>query len=319
MDTVAMAARPGVVLPASRLEPLVCARCGAPQPIGDADTVRCARCGTVAALPPPYRTLRDANRVSASDASQLDALAADISRPPSTLQRVAIVVGYGVGILTLVVFAIGAAFGAVLGVAGAAKAEVDGKGALVIIALGALVFGLMSVPFVGEWLVAFATFGTTDQALAFAAGGEVQWPIDAGVAGILYFLSVVPIAIAWRTSENVSAVKALQAKLAAQPPVTPGGACGCRNCGAALDVRPGALAARCLYCGTESLVAVPLAVAQRKKNDAAEITEGVRAEAEKHERNRRSDRVMMWTMVALGPLLVPLLCGAGWLLHALFR
>jgi hypothetical protein len=316
MDTVAMAAHP-VVAQGSRIAPLVCARCGAPLPVGDADTVQCARCGTVAALPPPYRMLRDANRMSASDAANLDALVADISRPPSALQRVAIVLGFGIGILTLLVFAVGALLGAVVGVAGAAKAETDGKGAMVIIVGCALVCGVMSVPFVGEWVVAFASLGSTDQAMAFATGGQVQWPIDAAVAGILYVLSVVPIAIAWRTKENVSSVRGLQGKLAAQPPATPGGACACRNCGAALAVRPGALASRCLYCRTDNLVAVPLAVATRRTQDAAQIAEEVRAEVEKHGRNRRHDRAMMWTMVGLGPLLVPLLCGAGWLLHAL--
>lgn len=300
---------------ASKLEPLVCARCGAPQPVPDADVVHCAACGATAPLPPPYRMLRDAARMSQTDAAQLDALYADVSRPPSLLQRVAIVVGYGLGVLTLLVFGIGALIGAVLGFLGAAKLEVKDELALGIIVLVAVVCGVMSVPFVGEWIVGFATFRTTDAALDLATGGEVQWPIDAAVAGILYFFSVVPIAIAWRTSENVSAVKELQSKLAAQPPSTPGGACGCRTCGAALTVRPGALGARCIYCGTDNLVAVPEAHAAERKADAGEISKQVRAAVASHEKNRRSDRATMWWMVALGPLLLPLLCGAGWLLH----
>jgi hypothetical protein len=317
METVVMGATAQAASPAAspRLEPLVCAKCGAPQPVGDGDEVRCTRCGSIAPLPPPYRMLRDAHRMSASDAAQLDALCADIARPPSTLQRVSIVVGYGVGILTLVIFAIGALVGALVGLAGAAKIDAGEKVGAVIVGLAAIVFGVMSVPFVGEWIVGFVTFRTTDDALQLATGADVQFPIDATVAGILYFFSVVPIAIAWRTSENVSAVKELQAKLCAQPPATPGGACGCRVCGAALDVRPGALASRCIYCGTDNLVAVAATVAAKKKEDAGEINKQVQAARAKHDENRRSDRAAMWTLVALGPLLVPLLCGAGWLLH----
>jgi hypothetical protein len=311
-----MAARPAAASGA-RLEPLVCKGCGAPQPVGDGDSVQCARCGAVAVLPPPYKTMRDANRMSASDAAELERLVADISRPPSALQRAAIVLGFGIGVLTLVVFALGALLGAVVGFLGAAKLDAGGKAAAVLIGIGAVLCGLMSVPFVGEWLVGIVMLGTSDEAVALATGADVQWGIDAAVAGALYLLSVVPIAVAWRTSESVSAAKALQAKLAAQPPTTPGGACGCRTCGAALDVRPGALAARCLYCGTDNLVAVPLAVAEKRKGDAIEIGAEVRAEVDKHEENRRSDRAAMWTLVVLGPLLAPLVCGAGWLLHVI--
>jgi hypothetical protein len=302
---------------AARLEPLVCASCGAPQPVGEADTVRCSRCGATAPLPPPYRMLRDASRISANDAAQLETLAADISRPTPAFKRVAIVLGYGIGILTLIIFGIGALIGAVLGVIGAAKVDAGEKVGLAIIVMASVACGLMSIPFVGEWIVGFATLQTTDAALDLATGGDVQWPIDASVGGILYVMSVVPIAIAWRTSESVSSVKDLQAKLAAAPPQTPGGACGCRTCGAALDVRPGALAARCIYCGTENLVAVPEAFAAKKKEDAGAINKQVREAVAKHDENRRSDRAAMWTMIALGPLLVPLLCGAGWLLHKL--
>jgi hypothetical protein len=70
-----------------------------------------------------------------------------------------------------------------------------------------------------------------------------------------------------------------------------------------------------LYCATDNLVAVPLRVATEKSRDAAAISQEVAAEAEKHATSRRRDRRMMWALVAAGPLLVPLLCGAGWLLH----
>jgi hypothetical protein len=280
--------------------------------------VQCRRCGNTAPLPPPYRMLRDATRMSANDAARLDALCADISRPTSALKWVAIIVGYGIGILTLVVLAVGALAGAIVGLLGAAKAEVKEDGAAILIGICAFLGGMISVPFVGEWAVGLAVYGSTDGALTFATTTGMQWPIDAAVGGILYFLSVVPIAIAWRTKESVSAVKEIQGRLAAQPPASPGGACGCRNCGAALDTRPGALAARCVYCGTESLVAVPANVAESKRKNAGDLNQQVEAALASHEQTLRKDRRTMWLFVGLGPLLVPLLCGGGWLLHAIF-
>lgn len=51
----------------------------------------------------------------------------------------------------------------------------------------------------------------------------------------------------------------LQAALAAKPPARPGGPAGCRQCGAPLDVGPGALGVRCPYCRADNLVALPRA------------------------------------------------------------
>src|SRR4051794_35621888 len=52
----------------ARLEPFVCAHCGAPQPVGDADVVTCRGCGKASELPDAYRNMREAHRLSASDA-----------------------------------------------------------------------------------------------------------------------------------------------------------------------------------------------------------------------------------------------------------
>jgi predicted Zn-ribbon and HTH transcriptional regulator len=300
----------------ARLEPLRCAKCGMPLPVGDADdSVRCPGCGATAPVPEPHRLMRDAHRMSASDAAQLDALAADISRPPPAWERVAVVVGYGVGILTLVVLALGAIVGAIGGFIVSDKLGGNDTLTKVVVGIGVIVCGVISVPFVGECIVGFIHLQDLDAAMSLTSAPHLQLSADLTVAGVLYFLGVVPIAVAWRTSQSISNLEALQAKLAAQPATTPGGASSCRQCGAALDVRPGALAAKCIYCDAENLLTVPHAYAAKKKEDARAIDVEVQAAVRAHDEVRRSDRAAMWGLLAVGPLLAPVLCAAGWLMH----
>jgi len=253
--------------------------------------------------------------MSASDAAQLDALAADISRPPPAWERVAVVVGYGVGILTLVVLAIGAIVGAIGGFIVSDKLGGNDTLTKVVVGIGVIVCGVISVPFVGECVVGFMRLQDFDAAMNLTSTPHMQLSSDLTVAGILYFLGVVPIAVAWRTSQSISNLEELQAKLAAEPAATPGGASSCRQCGAALDMRPGALAAKCIYCDAENLLTVPHAYAAKKKEDARAVDVEVQAAVRAREATKRGDRTTMWALLALGPLLAPVLCAAGWLMH----
>jgi len=259
--------------------------------------------------------MRDAHRLSASDAEKLNALCADISRPPAAWERVAVVVGYGVGILTLVILALGAIVGAIGGLIVGDKLEAGDTVTQIAAGIGLLVCGFISVPFVGEWVVGFVTQLDADAATQAVSGPGLQLWTDFGVAGILYFLGVVPIAVAWRTSQSISNLEELQSKLAAHPPTATGGTSACRRCGAPLDIRPGALATRCIYCSADNLLTVPHAYAAKKKADASALDIQVQGAVSAHEATNRDDRKTMWTLLAAGPLLAPLLCVAGWLMH----
>ena len=299
------------------LEPLRCAKCGAPQPVGEEDAVRCAGCGATTPLPDEYKMLRDAHRLSANDAAQLDALYAEVSRPPPAWERVAVVVGYTIGIITLVVMAIGAIIGAI---GGAIVGDKTGSETLtqILMGLGALVVGFVSVPFAGEWVVGFVTTFDSDTATSLVTAPQMHVSLDLGVAGALYFLGVVPIALAWRTSQKISGLEELQQKLSAAPPATDGGARSCRSCGAPLAVKPGALGTRCVYCGADNLLMIPRAEAKKKEEDATAIDKEVRAAVGTFEATKRDDRATMWLLLGLGLTLAPLVCAMGWVLHKLF-
>ena len=296
------------------LEPLTCRACGAPVPLGEGDEVVCPSCSERQPLTEAYRQFRDARRLSAEAARALDTLCADISRPTPGWKRGAVVVGFTVGTITLVILAIGALVGVVVGFLAAAKADAgDTIGGIIVVICGTAC-GLISVPFVGELVVVAWQHGDFDMGYALATGMNPQWNIDIGVGAVLYLFSIVPIALALRTKEGLRAVEELRRKLAAVPAVK-GGALGCRRCGAPLDVAAGALAARCLYCATDNLVSVSSQVAARAESSARDVHEGLKEALAAHVATQKSDRATMWAMIVLGPLLAPLICLGGSLLH----
>jgi DNA-directed RNA polymerase subunit RPC12/RpoP len=73
---------------------------------------------------------------------------------------------------------------------------------------------------------------------------------------ILFAFAFVPRSIGIYANRRAGGRRLLLAGLAAQPPRLPGGPARCRECGAPLDVTPGALVARCVYCGADSAVRV---------------------------------------------------------------
>lgn len=300
----------------ARLEPLTCQSCGAPVPLGEGTEVQCPSCNARQALPEEYRALRDARRLSADDARALDALCADLARPPAAWKRVAVVVGYTVGVLTAVVLAIGALVGAVVGLMGAAKADAGETISAIIIVVCVAGCGLVSVPLVGEFLVLAAHHGDLEVASQLALSATTQLEIDVQVGAALYFFSVVPIALALTTQQKIKGLDALRTQLAAAP-APAGGAEGCRSCGAPLSVAPGAVAARCLYCQTESLVNVSGLLAAREKSKARELHGSVKDALDQRDQTRREDRKNMWALLLAGPLLAPVVALGGVLLHAL--
>lgn len=309
-EATAAAARPRVT--PGQLEPLLCANCGAPLAVGEGDETTCAACGHREALPEPYKLLRDAKRMSQQDAAQLTALAADIAKPPAPWKRVAMVVGYIVGGVTVLVMALGAIIGAVGGaIAGSALGD---AGAKLFAILGALLLGVVSIPYAGEIVASMAVLHSSSAAADIINSASPAYRYDLIAAGILYGLGVIPIALAYRTQGNLKAIVDLQSKLAAHATVA-GGALCCRHCGAALDVAQDAVVTRCLYCGAENLLTVPIETATSNRDDAKQLDASVKDAVAGHERQRDEDLQMTKVLLVLGLLLVPYVCLAGYLFH----
>lgn len=303
-------------MPSAALEPLTCVTCRAPVPLGQSDEVTCPSCGGKQQLPAEYREFRAARQMSDEDAKQLDALFETIASPPPAWKRSAIVVGYAVGIVTLVVLAIGALVGAVAGFVGVAKMEMDGRLAMVLVAICAVVCGFVSVPFVGELLVFSIAQGNVGDATDLVLGPVSHLEIDLRLGGALYLFCIVPIAVARRTQIDLRSLDALRANLAAQPTLA-GGVLGCRACGAPLTVRENAIAARCLYCETESLVRLSSDDVARQQAVTSSLSDGVREAIARHTATLAADRKQMWMMLMAGPLLAPLVALGGITLRAL--
>ena len=266
-------------------------------------------------LPEAYRQLRGARRLSTQAAKELDALSAEVARPPAVWKKVAIVVGYAVGGVTLFVLAIGAIVGVIAGFVGAAKADADETIGFLIVAVCTLVCGLVSVPLVGELLVFTIQHGGFEAAQRLVLTEATNFDIDLYVGGALYLFAVVPIALAYTTQVNLKGLDGLRDQLSAT--TLKGGAEGCRSCGAPLEVAEGAIAARCIYCGTESLVNVSTRVAARESGKAKELHGSVQEAIAAFEAARAQDRAGMWAMLLLGPLLLPFVALGGFLLHLL--
>jgi uncharacterized protein YcfJ len=254
--------------------------------------------------------------MSDQDAAQLHALAADVAKPPPPWKRTAMIVGYVVGGATLVIMAIGAVLGAVAGIVVGSKLGDSAAKFLAIV--GAIAVGIVSIPYVGEWLAAVAMLHDSSVATDIVSGSATAYRYDLIAAATLYALGVIPIALAVRTQGNLSAIVALQGKLAARrSPVTGGGLC-CRHCGAALDVARDALVSRCLYCGADNLLTVPPAEAVADKDEAKQLDAKVQDAVAQHARERADDRATMLGLMLGGLLLAPYVCVAGYLLHRLF-
>jgi DNA-directed RNA polymerase subunit RPC12/RpoP len=72
----------------------------------------------------------------------------------------------------------------------------------------------------------------------------------------LFAFAFLPRSIGIYANRRAGGRRLLLAGLAAKPPRLPGGPAGCRDCGAPLEVPPGATVARCVYCGADSAVQV---------------------------------------------------------------
>ncbi|MFO0983733.1 MAG: hypothetical protein U1E76_18715 [Planctomycetota bacterium] len=203
--------------PMPALLPLACSACGGLVPLADADRVLCHFCGASIAVPPRHRALRAASATDAARRATADALYSRLGRTPNAGLRACASV-FTPGALLLGLFPASAIIGVLL--------------------LGAV---LLLV----DRLAPFNPFDVlSERPLTW-------WAIITGL--VLAWAGTLLGSLARHVALDR---QALQAALAARPPSRPGGPASCRRCAAPLDVVPGALGARCDFCGADNLVAI---------------------------------------------------------------
>ncbi|MEJ7596574.1 MAG: hypothetical protein WKG01_01585 [Kofleriaceae bacterium] len=209
---------------ADTLDVLRCTGCDAPIPLGTGDVARCAFCNAETLVPPAYRALREAEATDAAHRATAVALVRQVGTPPS---------------LPLRMFA--ATWNIVF---------------FVFVGLPVVVIGglLLGQKLLGLW--GFLTKRHVHDVLLGSFGDPAAATIALGFASTTLLFGAWSVAASYG-GRKAQRLRALQAGLAAKPPARPGGAKSCRVCGAPLEVPAGALAASCLYCHADNLVAIP--------------------------------------------------------------
>jgi LSD1 subclass zinc finger protein len=93
--------------------------------------------------------------------------------------------------------------------------------------------------------------------LAVDARYHPPYPVTIGACFVtLFVLAFVPRSLGIYANRRAGGRRMLLAGLAAEPPKLPGGPARCRQCGAPLDVPPGATVVRCAYCRADSAVRI---------------------------------------------------------------
>jgi len=209
-----------------RIAPLRCASCDAPVPLGQGDTAICTFCHATIPLPPEYRELRDAEQQRTADQDRAEELYRELGSPPSAALRIW---------ARFAELATTALFG-------------------VVVAILTVCASLMLLAGFALELVLHALAGLIRIDLIDRFGGGTVY------AGFVVLVVVGALLPMWAFSyfDSLAQIKrSLQANLAAIPPQKPGFPATCRECGAALDVPPGAYGVRCAYCRADNIVSLP--------------------------------------------------------------
>jgi DNA-directed RNA polymerase subunit RPC12/RpoP len=114
-------------------------------------------------------------------------------------------------------------------------------------------------PMFAFWLFFGVPLGLGSIFAGLAAEERFHLPPVATVGvifAVLFAFTFLPRSIGIYANRRAGGRRILVAGFAARPPRLPGGAAGCRECGAPLEVPAGALVARCVYCGADSAVAI---------------------------------------------------------------
>lgn len=121
------------------------------------------------------------------------------------------------------------------------------------------------------WIFFGVPVGLASIFLGLAVDARLH-PPPAATAGVifvaLFAFAFLPRSFGIYANRRAGGRRLLLAGLAARPPKLPGGPAGCRECGAPLEVPPGALVARCAYCGADSAVVVRTPFLERARRAA---------------------------------------------------
>lgn len=260
--------------------PLHCPTCNAPVPLGTGDTATCAACGASVPLPEQYRALRDTEHQDSTDRAEAERLYRKLGKPPSKWLE-----------LWVTVFVLGA--GAIGGVIYLLVA-IGG----VFILLAALLLELLL-----HWLAGPLGIDLIDR-----FGGGTTYAV---FAAAVLVLGVLPAWLASYLQSSGDLRLKLQANLAARPPQRPGFPSTCRQCGAALDVAPGQLGARCAYCGSDNLVALPPEWVERAGKRQRHFHQNIVEAAAKAAALTREARGDLTAIGIIGGIAIVLMAGVG--------
>ena len=240
-----------------QLKPLECPKCDAAVPIGDGNTTKCPFCGGEVAVPAEYITLRDADEHQRKARAEAVELLGQLAQPMPLPVRAFWIVGKVATYATIGVAIYGFVVGLIIGFDSPPP-----HGTLDFIL--ALLLALIAVPMTWEWLLhALAStlhVDLLDKLTGF--GGHALL----GIVIAVFF--VLPILLGRRAAKFRELHDRLQARFASRKPSRPGGPAQCRHCSAPLEVAPGALGARCLYCGTDNLLTVTRQLASSEQQQA---------------------------------------------------
>lgn len=257
------------------VELLRCPQCGADVPLCDGDTSRCPHCGRDVAIPESYRELRDAHRVADADRAKVEAAYARLGKPPGALLR-----------------AVDATARLTWRLARGPTAE-WAVGCLVLVWWPFVLLVALMWPMVAQELFDHLAYRLGFH-LAQVVGVRV-FLVGSTVTACAFFLGG-PILARYRTKTSEGR-EALRACLCAAPPTTRGGPSRCHGCGAPLAVEPGALGVRCLYCGSDNLVALPSEWAARVSAKSRQEHTDVVALLEGHASEVRDARsTALWSL-----------------------
>jgi LSD1 subclass zinc finger protein len=277
-----------------RVQPLHCAGCGAVVALGQGKTARCGFCRAETPVPEQYAAMQQAARSFAADRQLAMNLYGKVGRPPGRLL---------------------AAWGR------AAQGTVHIGGGVA----GMLVEGMTTQPAIVLVLVAAASYalgfpvGKLIRAVAWLSGSPVQGQLSPYIvlplAAVLALVLVgVPAVLFDRQRAFAVVRRDIHASLAAALPEKEGGPGRCRNCGAALEVPPGALGVPCSYCRADNLIALPAAWVRKIQSSEFRHFMGIDSALEAYRQASAEAQARLTRMIFAVIFVLPVIMAVAWIL-----
>jgi LSD1 subclass zinc finger protein len=276
----------------SALELLRCPECATPVALADAPAVRCPSCGADVPVPDAHRAAFAHERREAETRAEATRLYAQLGRPPLALRAIGVAFAPGKVIphpknplLSLVAWYY--------------------RVALVVIAPMAMLLVAILIPHLTMLAIGRAQHANYMDTLSSSTRDWIDLPFA-------FAAFLVGTALGVYGRRRAIATHHLQACLAARPPSREGGPSECRSCGAPLSVPDGAYGVRCVYCGSDNLVALPPAWINAVKRDVAQVAGAIdEAAAALAAEGKRLRRAMRWQLAISAAALAAILAIAA--------